>query len=96
MNTSELEGKSLAVVLWTKDGNGEDEVFVVKTIFQREENNLIFEIPSNLYEKNAKKLKLVLDDEWIKRLNRVPDDLKETLKNADFSLSLLIGDLPEN
>ena len=37
-----------------------------------------------------------MEPQWLERIKPVPDDLKETLLNADVSLSLTVELIPED
>lgn len=88
MKNMELDGKVLAVVLWgEKDGEEEASVHTgtlrkagASYEFFREEDGPSFN----------------LEQKWLDRIKTVPDELKETLLNADVSLSLTVGQIPDD
>lgn len=96
MKGNKFQGKTLAVILWGTDKNGEDEVFVYNTEFRKKEEEYTFEIPSNIYESDSNKITLLLNNDFLERLKPIAANMKETLSNADYSLSLSVGNLPSN
>jgi len=75
--------RTLALVLWAKDENGDDDVAVFPGTLVKE-NGLYF-----LRRDDGKNPEI--RDEWMSRIKEVPKDLKETLSNCDFQLSLTVG-----
>lgn len=84
----ELDGKILAIVLWG-ERDGEEEVSChtgtlrksgARYEFYRGEGSPAFN----------------LEPHWLERIKPVPDDLKETLLNADVSLSLTVELISED
>ena len=83
----ELDGKTLAIILWG-ECDGEEEASThtgtlrktaVGYEFYRGENRPTFN----------------LQPEWIDRIRLIPDDLKDTLINADLCLSLTVELIPD-
>ena len=79
--------KKLALILWGEDANGEPEVAVFSGVLV-EKNKMYFLDRED--EKNSAILK-----EWIPRITKVPEDLKEILMDSEYQLSLLIGDIED-
>jgi hypothetical protein len=79
----EALNKTLALVLWAKDENGDDDVAVFPgTLIQ--EKDLYF-------LQRGDEARPEIRAEWLSRIKKVPDDLKETLSNCEFQLSLTVG-----
>ena len=79
--------KKLALVLWGKDKNGEDEVAVFSGVLV-EKNKIYFLDRED--EKNPEIL-----EEWLPRITKIPEDLKEMLMDCEYQLALSIGDADE-
>jgi hypothetical protein len=86
MNLSEIEDQSIALIIWNRDKENDVHVYSGKLkylngtyAFVNEENGW----------------KVSLNDEQLSRLKPVTPDLKEMLLNADYALSLNMGELPE-
>lgn len=77
--------KSLALVLWAKDENRDDDVSVFSGVLLSESDGYYF------LHKNENKIELKKD--WLARVKRVPLGLKETLSDCDYQLSLTVGDV---
>jgi len=89
INPKTVHGKKLALIGWAKDDEGEDDVSVfsgiarwngTQLILDRGNDNLDFNIPN----------------EWLQRLKSVEDEFKETLMNADYSISFSVDNLPND
>ena len=87
-NLSDLEGKDLALVLYGESIKGKEQsaVFFGKArvtgkdlYLDRGSNTPRFKLPENA----------------LRRLQKVADDIKETLSDADYWTWLTIGDVPE-
>ncbi len=84
----ELDGKILVIILWGECDGEEEASCHTGTLrksgaryeFYRGEGSPAFN----------------LEPQWLERIKPVPDDLKETLLNADVSLSLTVELIPEN
>ena len=84
----ELDGKILAIILWGECDGEEEASCHTGTLrksgaryeFYRGEGSPAFN----------------LEPQWLERIKPVPDDLKETLLNADVSLSLTVELIPED
>lgn len=92
MEINDLEGKTLAVILWCEDENGEDEVYVRTSQIRQNNGELMFEVPDNIFDFDSNNHFLPISD-YLERINVVEDELKVTLKNADYSLSLIVGNI---
>ena len=79
--------KTLALVLWSKDENGEDEVAVFSGILIKKNETFFLERED---DKNPEIL-----EEWLSRITKIPEDLKEMLMNCEYQLALSVGDVDE-
>jgi hypothetical protein len=86
MNIKELIGKSISMIVWNTEKDDDVHVYLGRLHF---ENNDYWFINQD------KGWRVALDEEQLTRLKPVPDDLREILLNADYSLSMTIGDLPD-
>lgn len=81
-----LTGKKIALIIW----NTEDEVDV--RVFPGE----IIQKGSFHFINVSEKWNITLTDEMLSRINKVSDELKEMLFNAEFAISLSLASLPDN
>jgi len=79
----EALNKKLALVLWAEDENGEDDVTVFSGTLIRIEGLYFLEREDG---NNPEILQ-----EWLGRIKPVTVELKETLLDCDFQLSLSVG-----
>lgn len=79
----EALNRKLALVLWSEDENGEDDVAVFSGI-------LINKDGAYYLERNDGKSPEILQ-EWLERIRPVGEELKETLLGCDFQLALSVG-----
>ena len=86
MNLEELKDKSISLVVWNTEKEDDVHVYLGKLYLENEESYFVNE---------AKGWKVSLDEEQLSRLHPVSDDLKETLLNAGYVLSMSMGSLPE-
>ena len=80
--------QSIALLLWGKDEDGEDDVALFCGTFRK--HNSTFYI-----DRGTNNEKIEVREEWLERIQKVPDDLRETLEGASYQLSLSIGNLEE-
>jgi hypothetical protein len=80
--------KTLALVLWGKSADGTDDVAVYPGVLSHSGGRYYLQRPGS----NSQP---VLSTEWLPRISEVPSDLRETLCNCDFQLSLTIGDVSD-
>jgi hypothetical protein len=76
--------KRLALVLWAEDEDGEDDVVVFSGVLIQTGENYYFQ-----HEGDG--LNPEIRPEWLSRIKRVPEELKETLMSCDYQLSLSVG-----
>ena len=84
MNYIDAVNKSLALILWAKDINGEDDVAVFPGVLIKEGNR--YYLKRNSEESNPE-----IKEEWLSRIKNIPEDLKETLQGCEYQLSLSVG-----
>ena len=77
----------MALVLWYNN-RGEDEVVVYAGKSLYDGVKLIILLKDNI--------NFEINPEWISRIKLVTPELKKTLLDADFCLSLSVGDMSEN
>lgn len=85
MNDSALN-KTLALVLWGKSADGADDVAVYPGVLSKRGGRYYL-------ERSGADPHPELSSEWLPRIAPVPEDLRETLCNCDFQLSLTVGDI---
>ncbi len=89
LNIQQLNNKKLALALWYKDENGEDQVTVYAGVFCLHEG-----VPFLDRGKDAKKLEIKSD--WLERIKEVEnDEMRKIFLGADYSLSLSVGNMSE-
>jgi hypothetical protein len=84
----DLIGKRLALVIWGKDQNDEDEVWLHTGTVREAGCGLIL-------DRGADKPQVKLLPEWLPRIKPVNDELRATLRGAEISLSLTLSSIPE-
>lgn len=84
MNSQELNGKSLALLL-----AGEDEDWSVLGGSVRQEGDVV------LLDHSAGGEPFHIQPEWLDRIKPIPEDFSDILMNAEFILPLRVGTLPE-
>jgi hypothetical protein len=87
MNLADVKDKTVALIVWNT--KKEDDVHVYLGKLQEEKDEYFF-------VNEEKSWRVSLDNEQLNRLQPVSDDLKETLLNADYALSMSMGDLPQS
>ena len=87
MNEAALN-KSLALVLWRKTPEGDDDVVVYPGQFVA--------VGSRYYlKRQGTDSHPEVLAEWLPRITEVPADLREILCNCDLQLSLTVGDISD-
>ena len=89
MDLSELDNKSIALVVWGKDDQGEDDVAVFTGIMKVENGELYFH-----RDNEEVHFEMPFDD--LDRIKPVPSDLKDTMLNCEYFVNLTIVPYPEN
>ncbi|MBP1680661.1 MAG: hypothetical protein H6Q35_1000 [Proteobacteria bacterium] len=79
--------KTLALILWSKDENGEDEVAVFSGVLIKKNETFFL-------EREDKKNPMILE-EWLPRIDKIPEDLKEMLMGCEYQLTLSVGDIDD-
>ena len=83
----DLVGRRLALVIWGEDRNGEEEVWV--------HAGIVCAMGSALFlERGGDKPMVRLFPEWLAKIQIVGENLRETLLNAEFQISLTVGPVP--
>jgi hypothetical protein len=86
--TMDIVGKRLALLLWEKDQNHEDEVWLHTGTVRQSGSGLVL-------DRGADKPKVKLLPEWLPRIKPVNDEIRETLRGAEICLSLTVSLIPE-
>lgn len=82
-----IKNKKIALSIWNAEKENDAHVYL--GVIKRKEGGYYFV--------NKEKGWLIpLEDEWLSRLKVVKEDLKSTLLGADYIISLLMGDLPDD
>jgi hypothetical protein len=84
----DIVGKRLSLILWDKNRNGEDEVWVHAGTVQPSGSDLVLD-----GGENGPRVKLL--PEWLPRNKPVSDELRTTLLGAELCLSLRVGPIPQ-
>lgn len=77
-------GKRLALVLWAKDENDDDDVAVVA-------GELIAEHQGYFVALEDQGAPFAVREEWLGRIRPVSEILKDALLDAEYQLSLIVG-----
>jgi len=80
---------SIALLLWVTDENGGDDVALFNGTFKHGQS--IYYV-----DRGPGKEKFEIKDEWLERIQEVPEDLVETLRGASYQLSLTVGMLDDS
>jgi hypothetical protein len=83
-----IVGKRLSLIIWGKDRNGEDEVWVHAGTVQASDSGLVLDRGDD-----APRVKLL--PEWLPRIKPVSDELRPELLGAELCLSLTVEPIPE-
>ena len=87
MVLEDAEGKLIALLLWRKKDDGEDDLAVFKGILTQQ-NGIYHLDREEGYDRT-------LRSDWLGRIDTVPAELKEVLLNSDYQLSLQFDELTE-
>ena len=87
VNSSELTGKRLTLLLMASTKAGEDDWAVFPGTVTEEAGRLYL-------ERGADKPRFEIRSEWIKQIRRVAEDVKAVLKHAEYYLPLQVGAIP--
>ena len=81
----EAVGQAIALILWQKKVDGEDDLAVFKGILSFEDG--IYHLDRDEgYDRE-------LMAEWLERIDNVPPELREVLLDCDYQLSLTLDEL---
>ena len=86
MNLADLKDKAISLIVWNTEIEDDVHVYLGKLHFENDETYFVNEEIG---------WRVSLDNEQLNRLQPVSDDFKETLLNADYALSLSMGNLPQ-
>ena len=82
-----IHGKSISLVIWNSEVKNDVRIYKGEII--QKENTFYFINQNEQWQ-------VTLTYDMLGRLKEVPENLKDMLLSADFSLSLSIGGLPDN
>jgi hypothetical protein len=83
----DLKDKDVALIIWNTEKEDDVHVYLGKIILEEDTFYFINE---------HRKWKVSLNSEQLERLKLVPEDLKQILLQANYSLSVTIADLPDD
>ncbi|MFT4712838.1 MAG: hypothetical protein ACJAVI_004547 [Candidatus Azotimanducaceae bacterium] len=87
MVLEEAEGKPIALILWRKKDDGEDDLAVFKGILTQQDGTYYLDREEG-YDRSLTK-------EWLGRIDTVPMEVKAVLLDCDYQLSLNLDELTE-
>jgi hypothetical protein len=87
MVLEDAEGNPIALILWRKKDDGEDDLAVFKGILTQQDGIYYLDREEG-YDRALRK-------EWLGRIDTVPKEIKEVLLNCDYQLSLNLDELAE-
>src|SRR5438445_6377123 len=88
INSMNVVGKRLALVIWGTDRNGEDEVWVHTGSVQASGSGFVL-------DRGEDKPQVKLLPEWLSRIKPVDDEVRSTLCEAEICVSLTLSPIPE-
>ena len=80
-----LKGKSVSLLIWNTEKENDVQICLGEIIQKDDGFHFI---------NKAEDYHVTLTPEMLTRLREVPTELKQTLRNSDFSISLSLGNLP--
>ena len=84
----EIVGRRLALILWDKDGTGDDEVWVHAGTVRASGSGLVL-------DRGGDEAPVKLLPEWLARVKPVNEDLRAVLSDAEVCISLTVGPIPD-
>jgi hypothetical protein len=84
----DIVGKRLALVIWGKDRDGEDEVWVHTGTVQASDSGFVL-------DRGEDKPLVKLLPEWLSRIKPVNNEVQSTLCGAEICVSLTLSPIPE-
>lgn len=87
MVLEDATGKPIALILWRKKDDGEDDLAVFKGTLSQQDGIYYLDREEG-YDRALKK-------DWLGRIDTVPEELKEVLLNCDYQLSLKLDELAD-
>ena len=88
MNKNEIIGKSICLLLMSKDDKGKDDWAAIK-------GEIIFENGHALFRNSKTPKPFLLPDNSLHRIKEPTEDVRGIVLNCDFFLPLSIGPVPE-
>lgn len=87
MIMEELKDKCICLIIWNAEKDDDVRLYL---------GNYVNEGKEHYFVNKEKGWRLSLNDEQLERMQLVPEELKETLLNADYSISMTMGSLPDD
>jgi hypothetical protein len=84
----DIVGKRLALVIWGKDRDGEDEVWVHTGTVQASGSGFVL-------DRGEDKPQVKLLPEWLSRIKPVNEEVRSTLCGAEICVSFTLSPIPE-
>lgn len=85
MKKTDLNNKSMALLLWKKSPSNEDEVSMYCGVLKIKNKSLVF-------ERIDSEMDFVIQNEWVDRVKKTPEILRQELGNSDYQLSLTVSE----
>lgn len=89
MKLNIFNNKSLALLLWKKSDSNEDQVSMYCGTLKIKDQHLVF----NRWNEHPE---IIVQNEWIHRIKKVPQNLEKDLGNCDYQLSLSVENLSKD
>jgi hypothetical protein len=86
IDPNKVHGKKVALIAWAKDEKGEDDVAVFTGTGRWIGDQLSL-------DRGVNETAVAIPNEWLDRLQIVTPDLKKTLLDSDYSISISVGNL---
>lgn len=87
MNSANLKDVAITLIVWNTAKENDVRVYLGK---------IQIEYGKHYFVNEEKNWRVSLDEEQLSRLKPVSNELKQTLLNADYALSMNMGELPES
>ena len=81
-----VNGKKLALVAWSKDDKGNDDVAVFTGIARWNGKEIFF-------DRGSTQQGFTFPEDWLERIKTVPQDIKDIVIDSEYYISLSVGDL---
>jgi hypothetical protein len=89
MDHQELEGKTLALLIFAEREGQEDDVHVIDGTVQALDGKLVLHF-------SEEQAPFPIQEDWLPRIKPTPEGIRAMLQNVQFCLSLSMGPLPQD